>query len=593
MKQQKRRGSVLFTSLILLTIAAVGVMGLVRYITSAQQAAIRDRDYFTAFYAAESGVERVVDYFNNPTNYTGTVPDAYDDYQSHPAAFASSAPFAPQTYEVFQPYVVSYLLDSDGALVYGANNQPVILSETYFRDPNAGDAEAVSRTSKIPTIQFDMDEVEGIQFFSDNGEEVAWVNSILFENPNDLADLAAITANNRLVIGKVTATGTTRKGLTVKVESIITENNASNFRSPAAILSEQAIAFNGQFNVQWGEIWCNQVNIDLPTNWQQSVPKYGPTFRLASGNNDTEDPWFGMRTEKYIVNSKGQYANGITVTTDRRGRLSWTYQFTNNPPLAGTKNFTRPFFDPIVDDYKNFYQNQDLDWPEYDWEEWRNFVKEYGFPYYYTDENGNIYGTDRDPDSSTYGQIVSKTYDQWFNAQDPSDPDYWKLENIIVFIDGVPQNDAGETSTVINSEFYPRDPSAPGTIRPTIQLAGGGLHTRGVMLISPNMKMTGQGNTGVTGDEIPVEAGGGFRMPNNTVYADADDVNVFHNGLMYSWGSLDLGGNRTIYGSVFAEQGYGQGGSPSVWYNARMRDGAWINLNLSRVRRDLWNISKD
>jgi hypothetical protein len=300
-----------------------------------------------------------------------------------------------------------------------------------------------------------------------------------------------------------------------------------------------------------------------------------------------------MRTERYIVNSKGQYANGITVTTDRRGRLSWTYQFTNTAPLEGTQNYTRPFFDPIVDEYKNFYQNQDLDWPEYDWEEWRNFVKEYGFPYFYTDENGTLYGTDKDPDSATYGEIVGKSYDEWFNAQDPSDPDYWKLENIITFIDGVPQNDAGETSTEITSEFYPRDPNVAGTIRPTIQLAGGGLHTRGVMLISPNMKMTGQGNTGVTGDMIPDEAGGGFRMPDNSSYADADEVDVFHNGLLYSWGSLDLGGNRTIYGSVFAEDGYGQGGSPSVWYNARMRDGAWINLNLSRVRRDLWNISKD
>ncbi|MGF1571722.1 MAG: hypothetical protein ACFCU1_01475 [Sumerlaeia bacterium] len=82
-------------------------------------------------------------------------------------------------------------------------------------------------------------------------------------------------------------------------------------------------------------------------------------------------------------------------------------------------------------------------------------------------------------------------------------------------------------------------------------------------------------------------------MPDGTSYADADDVNLFHNGLMYSLGEMDLGGNRTVYGSVFAEQGYGQGGSPSVWYNASMRDGGWINLNLSRVRRDLWNIKKN
>ncbi len=170
-----------------------------------------------------------------------------------------------------------------------------------------------------------------------------------------MLDIGALTANNRLVIAKVTATGTTPRGINVAVESVITENNVANFLSPAAILSTQAINFNGQFNVQWGEIWCKEVYIDLPTNWEQSIPKYGPTFEFAKGNNDTFDPWFGMRTQKFIVDSKGKFANGITLTIDRRGRLSWTYNFSEFAPEEGTTQFTKPFYDLIVDEYKNFF----------------------------------------------------------------------------------------------------------------------------------------------------------------------------------------------------------------------------------------------
>ncbi len=68
MKSTNKRGSILFTSILHLTVAAVGVMGLVKFVTSSQGAAVRYRDYFSSFYAAESGVEQVVDFFNNPVN---------------------------------------------------------------------------------------------------------------------------------------------------------------------------------------------------------------------------------------------------------------------------------------------------------------------------------------------------------------------------------------------------------------------------------------------------------------------------------------------------------------------------------------------
>lgn len=581
----RRKASVLIVSLILLLVAAFGVLSLVRYINDSQLTAKRDRDYISAFYAAESGVERVVDFFNNPRNFTDDNPGVYskNKMDAHPARYADTVAVAPNSYDLFEPYWTAVLTDEDGNIVFDQDNNPTVTGSTYFENVNENGNLAVSLTSKVPSFTMNMENITDVEFEINEDQPYSWVSRIEVQNPNDIADLAdLIDATNSPVICKVIATGETSRGVTVSVESIITENRARGFDSPAAILSEQAVEFNGNFKVHWGELW-GKSNIDLPSNWDVKVPIYDSSIDFQDRNGKAPiDKWFAMRTEEWILDSKGNYANGFTT-----GRKGGDPNFTKNTPSVNSDEYTKPFDKPgEIEDYKNMFQNQNLNWPEYPYEDWKEFVQEFDFPYFYTDPDGELWGEDEDT-----GQLVKKSYEEWFDS-DPSDEDYWDLSKIIVFVDGVPQNDQGQTSSVVTGEFYPRDPAEPGTVDIELKLAGGGLHTRGVMLIAPSMKMTGQGKT-VTADKLEdPDLGGGFFMPDDSAYKDSDKVEIFHHGLMWGYSAMDLGGNRTIYGSIHATDGYGQGGTPSVWYNARMQDGGWISLNRSRVNRDLWNITR-
>lgn len=593
----KSKGSILFVSLILLTIAAFGVMAVVKFINDSHRTALRDRDYVSAFYAAESGVERVVDYFNSPGNFSDDTPSNYTDtgMNRHPAVYQDVMNIAPVSYDVFEPYWTKVAKDSDDNPIFDDDGNPIITGDTYFANLFAGTAYDVSLTSKIPSFVMNMENIENVEFKGTTDRITAWVSRIEIQNPADMTDLAAITADGKPVICKIIATGRTQSGVNVSVESIITELRSRTFDSPAAILSKDVVDYNGQFNVFWGELW-SQSNIDLPSNWTNHVPKYDTRFNEGPGGGGAMDQWFGIRTDRWIVDRSGKYANGFTTASGGGGRGrgggggggGGAPQFTSNTPNRNSSTYYKPFdVSGQIDDYRNFYQNQQLEWPVYDYDEWKEFVQEFDFPYFYADTDGELWGENED------GELVKKSYAEWFDHNDPSAPDYWSLENIIVFIDGVPQNDSGQTSSVINGEFYPRNPEDPGVVDVTIRLSGGGLHTRGVMLVSPNMVMKGQGNTGVTGADIPESAGGGFLMPDGNNYNNAGGVDIFHHGLLWGYREMDIGGNRTIYGSIHATNGYGQGGSPSVWYNARMRDGGWITLNRSRVARDLWNISRD
>lgn len=75
----RRRASVLMVSIILVFVAAFAVMSWMVFVTDTMRSTERERDRMQAFYAAEAGIELVVDFFNNFENFLGDPPNSYRD----------------------------------------------------------------------------------------------------------------------------------------------------------------------------------------------------------------------------------------------------------------------------------------------------------------------------------------------------------------------------------------------------------------------------------------------------------------------------------------------------------------------------------
>ncbi len=615
LKKLRPKGSVLVASIILMLAAGVSALSWVGYVNSAQTSAIRDRERMQAFYAAESGVELIVDFFNNPSHFNGALPSEYtSDLYEHPSIYPLSFPegysfLHPSQsgvdYQLFEAYIWSYKTDENGVpLVVNPDSdvdgnpvaqtgEPVPDEFTYFTNKELDTAIARSRTSKIPTCTLDLTANNGLVFYGPKGEELARVSSIQLVNPNDIPD--SDFPSGEEIITKIVSTGVTPSGISVTIESLVTEAAILDIRSPGAIVSEASTDYNGNFNVYWGEVWAKD-DVLLPSNFYNKVSKYDPNKAFEKSGNQYYDKWFRIRTEKYLKNNAGTEFADVRTDTGFNATA---------PTSADGEFYTTPFYPgegvelrkqgKDFTDYENLKQNQDLEFPEYKYEDMKRFVQSGGFGYYFTDASGNIYGIDNDPTSATYGEYIAQTYNEWFEIS-TTDEIYSDVQEMVYFIDTPPVNDAGEPAPtdangvpIINNEYYPRDPTTYTTL-PTVQVSGQGVHTRGALFIATDLDMTGEGNP-TNATEIPDTIGGVLRPDGVSIDNKRDDFNVSHYGLMYSYGQIKDAGNRTIYGSVFAKNGFSGSGDMTVYYNYRLADGSWLDLNISIVERKLWNIS--
>ncbi|MCB2154347.1 hypothetical protein KQI84_05640 [bacterium] len=573
----------LLFSVIMITIAGVAVVSWLGYITEAQRQARRDRTRLYAFYAAEAGVEEVVDYFNNPANFTGTVPQ---EYTTAMATSPHTLPHNvhPDAYTLFEPYVLDYEvddegrpIDSDGLPIFDTDGNltgtPVVTTFTYFQDYGNG------LQSKIPTCTvYEADEPDEDETNShlvsrdDWGNALGWVTELRLENPDDFD-----TNGMQRVICKVIATGQASNGVSTTVEMLLRENPTLVIRSPGAIVTEAAAEFDGNFHVHWGELWAKS-DVELQSNETIKIPK------------ETEDPWFKLRTEGMLLDSSGtKYADG-TVSGG----------YSDTPVASTAANYEIPFLESVMHadnfkgganswkDYENLRQHQNLDFPSYDYDEWKRFFLINSLPYYFMHPDGRVCGTD--PDT---GEVVCKDYFDWFDI-DPSDPDYFDMMDQLVFIDTVP-TDADGNYTLVNdvpvrdSVYHSREPNRDIGNMVTLRATGNSMHTRGAMFVAADVYFGGEGNP-PSSDSILDEDGNEY-VVDPAGNGPQQKFKVAHNGFFFAWGQIDTGGNRTIYGSVFAGDGYGAGGTPEVYYDYRLRDGSWMNLNQSVVERTLWNIA--
>ncbi|MEQ8822193.1 MAG: pilus assembly PilX N-terminal domain-containing protein [Sumerlaeia bacterium] len=592
-------------SLILVLALAISSTAWLTFLRNMQGGAARDRAYLHAFYAAEAGVEQTVDFFNHVGKYSGRVPNDYDNEANHPARYMLDHAVFPDSYPLFQPYILEYLtndedlpVNASGQVIWNENSntmaqgeEPVVTRWTYFENLNAGGNYQVALTSKIPTMDLDVSSfADSVTFLAtiNGGGELARVVSVRLVHPSD-AFTAQNYPNDLRVITKVESTGVTPEGIEVRVETLLTENPTLAISSPAAIISEASAIFNGHYNVYWGELWAKD-DVEIPTNVNK-IPHYKSSIDFKQGN-PTYDRWFRLRTQGDILNGNGQFADGrdpkgkgflLTTETDPTHPV---YEQPYHPDYLVTGKGGKSDFIGL----ENLRRHQSLNFPEYDYSSWKSFFRQYDLPYYWTDSNGTIYGEDEN------GEIVGKSWAEWFNTT-PNSDEYYDFDRLLAFIDSVPVDDSGNPGPfsdgvpVIDETYYPRDPvNDAAALMAEIQDSGQGTHTRGAFFVAADFKATGQGNPPDSDSILDQDGNPQVLMPNGQASPSSFDVS--HNGFFYTWGFADFGGNRTFYGSVHAREGYAGSGNPDVYYDVKLKDGSWLNLNQSVVRRTLWDIQR-
>jgi hypothetical protein len=169
-----------------------------------------------------------------------------------------------------------------------------------------------------------------------------------------------------------------------------------------------------------------------------------------------------------------------------------------------------------------------LSWPQFDYQTFKDQAMAHG-RYYTTDAAGNIYKN---------GTTRVDFYTE-FTVQDRATSPY-----DLIFID------------TINRQ----PPAADGSNLATIKISGSGRGTKGVMYIAAN-----------------VDAGGIGTPP--SMFARDRDGNVrylekiFHDGVIYSSGTISMSGNAGVYGAIVTQRGFTGGGTPDVWYNGELANG--------------------
>ncbi len=325
----------------------------------------------------------------------------------------------------------------------------------------------------------------------------------------------------------------TPDGTEAWVQMQLTDNQLAYVEVLGAVMSRVGVEGGGQFKIHWGEVWAH-ANVNIPNTAFVDVPK----------DNDPQDPWFAVRAEG-IISIGGNHTDG----TQKVGYLPNGLSI----PL-GAQNYYVPYLTDTLHpeiqmskfgDRENLIQHAtDLQWPVYEYDRMKRLCEILGFPIYRTTEEGLIV-FDKDLDGNPVDPPVELPFEAAFgNAITPSEINYEEMPPLyfVDTVDGNPPNgnveDGGNVATVRetgNSCFY-----------------------YGLFFLAANIYLGG------SGDPPQVEA---EKPDSSTKVLSKCSVH----GLLYTYGTYDQAGERTIYGAVYAESGFGSGGCPEVYYDYRLK----------------------
>lgn len=560
-KNGPKRGSILLFTLLMLTMAAIAVYTITNMVSTNMRQVQKAESRLRAFYAAESGVEQVTDWFNRAYYawlkqqivagvYQTTVDIAtlhtWEDNAFTNATFQSY--FTPWTAENSDS--PGQLINSAGESCFGQllDKEELIIGVI----PPPVDIEPIAKLDATPDADVYSPYLPTITD-PETGAVVAKVQYLRITRPPG-------EVGSRIV-AHVSALGVNPSQAAVTVECDLTAPWVPEIVTPAAILSRGGAASNGQFDVNWGEVWTRNNFVVL-----------NPMSKFPSAK---EDKWFGVQTEGHLLTKEGFLdADGVpdtnkTIYCDGRvrggggespilesaGPIYYTPYLESE--LLSTNNKLRG--------YESLRQHQVLDWPDYNYMAMKAFFLRQGYPIYKTTSAGLLTG----PDPVT-GEIVTKSFEDLFNLATRTEA------GAINDPDKIPWDEMPPLYFIDTTDGKP--PAADGSNLPTLASSGGGPFFYGLFFVAGNLDLGGGGS------------------PPSLDSPEDPDRNIYRKGILkcrlaglfYTYGSIATNGEASIYGAMFAERGFLGGGGWEIYYDWRLGD-PLRNRTSSRTEPAVWD----
>lgn len=283
---------------------------------------------------------------------------------------------------------------------------------------------------------------------------------------------------------------------------------------PAALVSMGTAGLGGNARTHWGDSW-SKGDFNMLSKSQ---------CNHLDSTSGQYDPWAKYRTEGQIM----------FPTTWKSGTGQDIYEETTR---------TYPGAEPASGNYANafeqFLPSGTLEWPDFlvQYDTFKELAISHG-RYYSTDAAGNIY-RDGVEDADHLVDFVEE-FESEDRASEPYD---------LVFIDTIDGN----------------PPASDGSNLATVTSSGNTTGLKGVFYICANFSQTGVGTPPTLANAARPDG-----MTENL-------TKIYLDGVLYTAGTVALGGNAGVYGAVVAEHGFVGGGTPDIYYNCALQDGLEIH----------------
>lgn len=312
---------------------------------------------------------------------------------------------------------------------------------------------------------------------------------------------------------KIISLGESAGGLQREVIGYATPTEVTSIEVPAPLISLDEAQVFGNGRVHWGEIWA-KAGFDMLNKSQM-------TYIL-----DEPDPLAVWRTEgtmnfpsnwKWGTNSASRdlYSGYLDQSVLPIGRRPGLFP-------DGTGDWQDVFYTHVPEGV--------LDWPGFadDYQRFKDMAL----------LNDRYYTTNASNQLLKNGVVVD-FYEEF------TVPDRASAPMDLAFIDTIDGN----------------PPAADGSNLATISVSGTSGGLKGFLYVNAHFDASGVGSP----PSLLVV------NPNTDEYETLDQM--FLDGLLYSSGTINLGGNAGIFGSVIAQRGFVGGGTPDIYYNVDLQDG--------------------
>jgi len=321
--------------------------------------------------------------------------------------------------------------------------------------------------------------------------------------------------------------------------------------SPAGIIAANMMGVNGHFNLAWGEGWgLGDISMKINRGNWTGAPPWG--WEAKSDNNQGVDEWTKYRSTGYLRNDNNttNLVNSNTINDislwEKPGGKDYSEKLFQWEDLHHSDD---PLSDKINDTLDKF---RTLGNPDIGYEFWKDIAIRRD-TYFRVAANGNVYDAQGRQLYISSGVLNTNGVGSPLTATSAMEY-YRSLSDVFVaFFDTKDGN----------------PPALDGSNWADIKFTGSiSTCSRGLLYVAGSLDVGGSGTPPSFHVRDPNEVAAGIDTEDSS-----HTLNLFHDGVIFTYGNFSYQGNGRIYGSIITNGSYEAGGDPAIYYNAALASG--------------------